>query len=230
MPINLNSLNTMQDTARVTLNNDGTFQKASFFSRKSTIDQNKQNIVNSLKQTIASDPKYFGVQKHLEGMIDGLMTSKLSAKGITAGQIKDILAYADSLSTPEERQNSFMSQAIGTAFSLHAAQEGNSQPELPTTLADSSKQIKDSYSNALHDMLKGIFKATANLREVNLENVVRQFDEKAVLIKSTLDTFDMPGDLADTFFAKSIEKNYTKEQLKTLGAYFNNGQWTSGTG
>lgn len=92
MPINLQSLNVMQDTARVMLNNDGTFQKASFFSGKSTIDQNKQNIVDSLKQTIASDPKYFGVQKHLEGMIDGMMSSKLSAKGITAGQIKDILA------------------------------------------------------------------------------------------------------------------------------------------
>lgn len=220
MPINLESLNAMQDNMRVFLNNDGTFQKASFFSRKETVDQNKQNIVDTLKQTIASDPKYFGVQKHLEGMIDGLMTSKLSAKGITAGQIRDILAYADSLSTPKERQNSFMSHAIGTALSLHAAQEGNSQSELPKELADSSKQIKDSYSNALHDMLKGIFKATANLREVNLENVVRQFDEKAVLIKSTLDALDMPGDLADTFFAKSIEKNYTREQLETLGAYF----------
>lgn len=220
MPINLNSLNTMQDTARVTLNNDGTFQKASFFSRKSTIDQNKQNIVNSLKQTIASDPKYFGVQKHLEGMIDGLMTSKLSSRGITAGQIKDILAYADSLSTPEEQKKSFMSGATHTAVVLHQNQDRSAKFGLPTSLAGSSNEIKDAYSNAFHNTFKNIFANTEDLRSVNIENTIRQFDDNASLIKSTFGELDLPSSLEDTFFANTIGKNYSKEQLETTGAYY----------
>lgn len=220
MPINLQSLNVMQDTARVTLNNDGTFQKASFFSGKSTIDQNKQNIVDSLKQTIASDPKYFGVQKHLEGMIDGMMSSKLSAKGITAGQIKDILAYADSLSTPAERKKSFMSGVMHTAVVLHQNQDKSAKFGLPTSLADSSKQIKDAYSNAFHNTFKNIFAKTEDLRNVNIENTIRQFDENATLIKSTFNELDLPSDLEDTFFANTVGKNYSKEQLEITGAYY----------
>lgn len=220
MPINLESLNAMQDNMRVFLNNDGTFQKASFFSKKEAVDQNKQNIVDTLKQTIASDPKYFGVQKHLEGMIDGLMTSKLSAKGITAGQIRDILAYADSLSTPQERKNCFMSQAISTAFSVHKKNDDAAGTELPKELANCSQNMKDAYSTSLHNMIKEIFNSTENLREVNLENTIKQFDEKAILVKDTASKLAMPKDLADTFFAKGLEKNYSKEQLETAGDYY----------
>lgn len=220
MPINLQSLNVMQDNTKVFLNNDGTFQKASFFSGKTAIEQNKQNIVDTLKQTIASDPKYFGVQKHLEGMIDGLMTSKLSSRGITAGQIKDILAYADSLSTPAEQKKSFMAGALHTAVVLHQNQNESAKFGLPTSLADSSKQIKDAYSNAFHNTFKNIFAKTEDLRNVNIENTIRQFDENATLIKSTFNELDLPSDLEDTFFANTVGKNYSKEQLETTGAYY----------
>lgn len=219
MPINFNSLNTLQDTARVTLNNDCDFQKASFFSRQKTIDQNKQNIVNTLKQTIASDPKYFGVQNHLEGMIDGLLTSKLTKRGITAGQIKDILAYAESLSTPAEQKKSFMAGAMHTAFVMHQNQNSSAKFGLPTSLEDSSNKIKDSYSNAFHDMLKNTFDTAPDLRNVNMENKIREFDENSALIKSTFNELDLPGDFEDTFFANTVGKNYSKEQLETTGAY-----------
>lgn len=220
MPINLESLNVIQDNTKVFLNNDGTLQKASFFSRKSTIDQNKQNIVNSLKQTIASDPKYFGVQKHLEGMIDGLMTSKLSSRGITAGQIKDILAYADSLSTPEEQKKSFMSGAMHTAVVLHQNQDKSAKFGLPTSLAGSSKEIKDAYSNAFHNTFKNIFANTEDLRSVNIENTIRQFDENTALIKSTFKELGLPNNLENTFFANTVGKNYSKEQLKNVCDYY----------
>lgn len=220
MPINLQSLSAMQNNAKVFLNNDGTFQKASVFSKRAAIDQNKQNIVDNLKQMIAADPKYFGVQKHLEGMIDGLMTSKLSAKGITAGQIKDILAYADSISTPKERKNAFISQAISTAFTLHKTND-NAEPTLmPKELANASHAMKDAYNAELYKNLNTISNTTENLKNINIENVVKQFDEKAVLVNDTAKTLDMPDKLADTFFAKGLEKNYSRQQLETLGGYY----------
>lgn len=220
MPINFDSLNIMLDTARINLNDNGDFQKASFFSRQSTIDQNKQKIVDSLKQTIASDPKYFGVQKHLEGMIDGLLSSKLSSKDITAGQIKDIMAYADSLATPAEQKKSFMSGAIHTALVMHQNQDSSAKFGLPTALADSSKEIKDCYAKTFHKTFQNLFNETKDLRTVNYENTIRQFDENATLIKDTLGTLDLPNELSNTFFENTIEKNYSKEQLETLGKYY----------
>lgn len=171
------------------------------------------NVVNSLRQAIASDARYAGIKEHAKGLIDGIRTDK----PIKSSQIKELVAYLDSLTTPKEQANMYMSRAIASAHQLRPQQDV--QPGAakmlfgtPPALDNASETVKKAYCKGLEQCFRSEIKDGVDLAQIDPTRIQQDFESRAASLTHALENIALPKPCKEALMTHVFSKNMSQDQ------------------
>lgn len=134
-------------------------QKIGAFFHTDASKARNAEVVNTLKELIAAEPRYAGIHEHAKGLVDSIKTDT----PIQGSQLREIVEYLDTMSTDEEMLKTSKALLVSC---MHQPREAAQRDftgggfGIPRDLKDAPESIKVLYNKTLEDAFEKVVQDT----------------------------------------------------------------------
>lgn len=190
------------------------FENVGAFFKTANSQARNADVLSHLKEAIAHEPKYFGVQAEAQEAMRALSIDK----PIKASAIQDVLAKLDSLSTPKAQKAYVKQQFLQNAQQAHGNSDANHTFGLPSSLADTKPSVKAAYTNSMQRVCDKALRSGENLHSVDIDalrNKLQTMTDCAVQTSQKL-----PEASRDIFMKFALARQVPVEQMQQFADSF----------
>ncbi len=183
------------------------FENVGAFFKTANSQTRNANVLSHLKEAIAREPQYFGVQTEAKEAIRALAKDK----PIKASAIQDILAKLDGLSTPKARKAYVKQQFLQRAQQNYGNSDARNPFGLPASLNGENPSVKAAYSDLMQDVCDRAVQTHPNLHTLNVDGLRQQIEmttDSAVHTSKRL-----PEQSRDIFIKQALKRQIPPKQM-----------------